>query len=282
MKRTPFLFAFLFLLLGPPVFAQTPASKLYEVQVEKKPFFYIEVTESGEAFKAYPKPRVPLGKFAEDGDKLEFFPAESVHSEDTYYPLVANIVSPGSLEAAEMDLLKQLLFETKGAKLEIKKEKDALEPKTWTGPELKLDWKNVQAVKVDEETRKKIESFEKALLGKWKFVKATDSFGENKAPLQYRKIEFCADGKCIADGEDKFYWVDGRFERLSFQDKAEWQEYSMLEEYDISRPSENELVLHSIAATPLLPPSRHKLKEWEVTYPEHPLKWVFYFERVKE
>lgn len=254
--------------------AAEKAGTLYELRVDKKPFFYAEILPSGEAFKAYPKPRVPIGTF--DGETLVFTPAKSVHSADDYYPLVANIVAPSALDDKGREILTTLLFESEAKTVDLK-------AKSWTGPKVELDWKMLELAEVSKEDRAKIEAFEKALLGKWKFVKATDKLGDaTKDATQYKSVEFCANGECIADGEKKFYWVDGKFLRLSFQTSQDWREYSMTEEYDIERPDQDKIVIRSLAIDPNIPPSRYKVKEVDESYPENPLKWEFHFERVSE
>lgn len=254
-------------------FAWAEPSKFFEVTYDKKVWLYFEQQSDGQVFKAYPKPRVPIGKFV--GGVREFTPAKSVSDTDRYYPLVANIVAPRDLGEPELEVLRTLLFKSEGTKIPV----DGSSIGPWTGPDAGIDWKKLQLKEVSAKEVEKILAFEKGLLGNWKFAGSKDAFGERKEDLQYAAIEFCDDGKCTVDSKQKFYWVDGRFTRLSFQEKEAWEEYSCGEEYDIIKLDESTLEIRPVAAP--CPPSRFKEPELAELYPEDALKRAYYFKRAE-
>lgn len=265
-------------------------SRLFEVKVGKVPLFYAEVLQNGDTYKAYPKPRVKIGKFSDANGELKFTTEKEIRNDENVYPLIANVFRPADLVDEDKDILRALVFESEGAEARLAElpgsevSKD-LEVEKWTGREVELDWKNIRLVAVPKEEREKIEAFEKALLGKWKFVRATDKVDDEieNAP-QYRTIEFCPDGQCIVDKDKKFFWSDGRFARLSFQKTDDWKLYDMKEEYDVVRPDEDKLVLKSLPMAEILfyspLPSRYKLKEVGENYWASDMN--YYFERVKK
>ncbi len=255
------------------------ADPVFEVRFGGKPVFYAEVDKNNEVFKAFPKPRVPIGKLVKTSEGRVFVPAESVADTDKYYPLVANILHPGKLDPEGMKLLQGILFESKGAAIPL----DPL--RKWTGPELGMDWKKVELRPLEEAELKKIAAFEAALQGKWTFVRRANWTGDQtEGVLQYREVEFCSDGKCLVDSKEKFYWIDGRFLRLSFQDHKEWESYSTLEEYDIeTEPTDanklkpGEIVLRHLETGS--PPSLLKLYNEGRDYPTDSLRQAYYFKK---
>jgi hypothetical protein len=261
-------------------FQALAAAPMFEVCFDGKPVFYAEVGKDGQVYKALPKPRVPIGKLVNIPEGRVFVPAESVADTDKYYPLVANILNPRKLDPESMKLLQGILFESKGTTIPL----DPIQK--WTGPDLSLDWHKISLRVVEAAELEKAAAFEKAVQGKWKFVRMSDWIGDQtEGVLQYQDLEFCPDGKCVADKKEKFYWVDGRFFRLSFQEDAAWENYSVREEYDIeTEPTEaNKLEAGEIVLRPLEsgnPPSLTKPREQGLDYPTDSLKRAYYFKKV--
>lgn len=290
---------FCFWILAAPVSTVNAENRLWEVRVasnetkKSTTLFFVEIEPSGQVYKAYPKPRVPLGQFrkSENRKPTSFLPAKTVSKEALFWLVSANIVDPSKLEPEPLNLYRSLILGSTGTELTLEETPQLLQPQKWTGPvansdfpeveigPLKLDWKDVQLVPVPEEERKKIEQLEKGLLGKWQFDRMTDWLGEPPHDgLQYKSLQFCADGKCITDQGDKLYWVDGKFLRINFHEEPEWEKYSSSEEYDFEQPSPNELVIRPVDLVEH-PPSRTKLDAPEEKYPEDGLKRVYYFKR---
>jgi hypothetical protein len=103
-------------------------------------------------------------------------------------------------------------------------------------------------------------------LGKWGFVGETSRFGNVQSELKEpdpalpfkQTVEFCVNGECKFDGEGtKYYWVDGRLDRLSFQSSRKPKEYSNEWEFDLIQIKNDELVIRQFSP---LPPSMKKTR----------------------
>ena len=177
-------------------------------------------------YKAYPKPRAPIGQYlkAATGNKASFFPAKTVSNEDLFWITSANIANASALGPEPLAVFRALILESAETELISDESPDKIQPEKWTGPALKLDWSDVVVVPVTKEERTKIDELEKALQGEWKLDRMTDWLGEQKTEdvTQYKTIKFCADGKCVCDKDDKFYWVDGKYLRLNMNAEPDW------------------------------------------------------------
>lgn len=280
LRRGIFTILVLSLWLTASASAAHPFKQVYQLQFEGKLYFWVGVRADGEVVKAYPKPQTIIGRLKDKG-AFESVPATA----DNYFPMVANVVALRDLDENAMKSVRRLLFESIRLQIPDGDKTKESSSKVSAAQPLPIDISKIKLVPVSDEELKKIAAIERALLGTWKFTQGTSYFGtfESKLetpekPLPFKSaVKFCDDRECLLDGDvKKFYWIDGRFLRLSFQGDLKPESYSQAEEFDVIQITETELVIRSMGVP--FPPSVEKERG---NYPKFQLFKEFRFKKMR-